>query len=278
MKKYFNFAFLSAIALAGTFGLTACSSSDDLAETNPNYNPNTGEVNVDFVMNISTGNDASTRMTAANTQGTLDQAFRGIDKATLMTFAQASDGKYVSSAQTAAKEYSLGTVLTSGALDPDGLGSTPKSRRVLELALPTGTNSLMFWGKAIKDGTDNAQGKVVWNINKNLSQTSIELGKRIPNDNSAYGQTAFGQYQELMAKALTKIVQAQVDYDVTYGTDHKAGTLKWSDYVTVSGTGSTATMALKTTDPSNTEVGMCPLGEILGNTFIQMNTNSVSSS
>ena len=272
MKKYFNFAFLSAIALAGTFGLTACSSSDDLAETNPNYNPNTGEVNVDFVMNISTGNDASTRMTAANTQGTLDQAFRGIDKATLMTFAQASDGKYVSSAQTAAKEYSLGTVLTSGALDPDGLGSTPKSRRVLELALPTGTNSLMFWGKAIKDGTDNAQGKVVWNINKNLSQTSIELGKRIPNDNSAYGQTAFGQYQELMAKALTKIVQAQVDYDVTYGTDHKAGTLKWSDYVTVSGTGSTATMALKTTDPSNAEVGMCPLGEILGNTFIQMNT------
>lgn len=272
MKKYFNFAFLGAIALAGTFGLTACSSSDDLAETNPNYNPNTGEVNVDFVMNVSTGNSASTRMTAANTQGTLDQTFRGIDKATLMTFALANNGKHVGSAQTAAKDYSLGTVLTSGALDPDGSGSTPKSRRVLELAVPTGTNTLMFWGKAIKNGSDNAQGKVTWNINKNLSETSIELGKRIPNDNSATGQIAFGQYQELMAKALTKIVQTQVEYDVTYGTDHNTGTLKWSDYVTVSGTGTTATMALRTTDPSNPAVGMCPLGEILGNAFVQMNT------
>ena len=29
MKKYFNFAFLSAIALVGTLGFTACSSTDD---------------------------------------------------------------------------------------------------------------------------------------------------------------------------------------------------------------------------------------------------------
>ena len=276
MKKYFNYAFAGAIALLGTYGFTACSSSEDSlaadeqAPVSEKYNPATGEVGVDFVMNVA-ANNGTTRMTAANTQATLSEAFRGIDKAYLMTFALASDGSHVGAAQSASKNYSLGNVLTAGYLDPDGTGSTPKSRRVLELALPTGTNALMFWGKAIKDGTDNAQGKVTWNISQNLAETSIELGRRIPADNTASGQTAFGQYQDLMAKALTKIVQAQTSYDVTYDAVNKKGTLKWSDYVTVSGTGSTATMAVKTTDPSNGDVAMCPLGEILGNAFYQMN-------
>lgn len=272
MKKYFNFAFLGAIALAGTFSITSCSSESGLAvEDNPTYDPNTKEVTTDFVFNVATGNTTSTRMTAANTQATLSEAFRGIDKAYLMTFALPNNGSHVGDAQSASKNYSLGNVLTAGYLDPNGTGSTPKSRRVLELALPTGTNTLMFWGKAIKNGTDNAQGKVTWNISQNLAETSIELGRRIPADNTASGQAAFGQYQDLMAKALTKIVQAQTSYDVNYGAVNKQGTLKWSDYVTVSGTGSTATMAVKTTDPSNSEVAMCPLGEILGNAFYQMN-------
>ena len=278
MKKYFNYAFASAIVLLGANVFTACSSADDTIAVeepkvadNPTYNPATGEVGVEFVMNVATSN-GTTRMSGANTQATTDAAFRGIDKAYLMTFSLAADGGHVGSAQTAAKDYSLGTVLTSGYLDPDGSGNTPKSRRVLELAVPTGTNALMFWGKAIKDGTDNQQGKISWNVNKNLSQTSFELGKRIPDDGGSFSQTAFGQYQDLIAKALTTLVQTSVEYDVTYNSTNKTGTLKWSDYVTVSGTGTAATMALKTTDPSNSEVGMCPLGEILGNAFVQMNT------
>ena len=276
MKKYFNFALYGAIALTGAIGLPSCSSSEETVEEekpadSPYYNPKTGEVTTDFVMNVATGNEP-TRMSEANTQASTTAAFRGIDKAYLMTFALADDGKHVGAAQSASKIYSLGNVLTAGYLDPDGTGATPKSRRVLELALPTGTNSLMFWGKAIKDGTDNAQGKVVWNIEQNLANTSIELGKRIPNDNSALSQTAFGQYQSLMAKALTAIVQTQSNYDVTFGEEHKQGTLKWSDYITVSGSGTTATMEVKTTDPSNGDVAMCPLGEILGGAFVQMNT------
>ena len=275
MKKYFNFAFLSAIALAGTFGLTACSSSDDLAaDTNPNYNPNTGEVAVDFVMNVSTGNTATTRMTAANTQADITQAFRGITSASLMTYSQTDNGKSLATATEATKDYSLGTVLTNGYLDPDGSGSTPKSRRVLELTLPTGTNTLLFWGKAIKSGenSDNAQGKIDWVVNKNISQNSFKLAKRIPEGNGEWGQNAYIQYEDLMAKALTKIVQTQATYNVTYGTANTSGTLKWSDYVNVTGTGASATMAPKTNDPSNTEKTMCPLGEVLANAFVQMNT------
>lgn len=283
MKKHFYLAFLSAIALTGTLSFTSCSSADDLlaeepqpqVEDNPTYNPRTGEVNVDFVMNIATAN--STRMTAANTQATTAEAFRGMQNAYLLTYALASDGGHVSTATTATKDYSLGTIMGAGYLDPDGTGSTPKSRRVLELALPTGTNTLMFWGKAIKSGenADNAQGKVIWKAdNKNIAQHSFELARRIPADGSAWGQTAYGQYQSLMAKALTTIVNSQVAYNVTYNGQTKSGTMKWSDYVEVSGSGTTATLITKTTDPSDGtgETAMSPLGEILCDAFKTMNT------
>ena len=87
MKKYFKYAFLGAIALSGTFGFTACSSSDDTLaeqpkETNPNYNPDTGEVLTKFVFNVATGN--TSRQTSAATQATSSDVFRGINSAVLL--------------------------------------------------------------------------------------------------------------------------------------------------------------------------------------------------
>lgn len=279
MKKYFNFAFLSAIALAGTFGLTACSSSDDLAaETNPNYNPDTKEVAVDFVMNVATGNGEGTRMSAANTQADITQAFRGIDNATLMSFTKKTagsgdtytlnDGQHIWAATTANKTYNLGTIMGAGTIDPDGTGSTPKSRRVIELALPTETNTLMFWGKAIKTGTSNQQGSITWNVDKNLANTSFTLNRRIPTGSVAGGEDAFKQTERVMAAVLNKIVQTTCAYDVTYGGTNYTGTIKWSDYVSISGTNIT----VKTEDPADAPNAMCPLGEILGNAFKNLNT------
>jgi hypothetical protein len=108
MKKYFNFAFLSAIALAGTFGLTACSSSDDLAgETNPNYNADTKEVVANFVFNVSTGNQATTRQSSAATQAVNTENFRGISNAALFTYKLGTDGKHLAAAAPADKYIDL---------------------------------------------------------------------------------------------------------------------------------------------------------------------------
>ena len=63
MKTYFNYALLSAIAFVGATGFTACSSSDDVAETNPNYNPETNAVKTEFVINVTQPNER-TRMAA----------------------------------------------------------------------------------------------------------------------------------------------------------------------------------------------------------------------
>ena len=63
MKKKLLFAFVGAIALSGGTLLTSCSGSDDaVAENNnPNYDPDTQTVYAQFVFNVSTGNQATTR-------------------------------------------------------------------------------------------------------------------------------------------------------------------------------------------------------------------------
>ena len=69
MKKIQQLALMSAIALTGAVGFTACSSSDDVSQdvSNPNFNPQTNEVLAKFVFNVSTGN-STTRQTSAATQ------------------------------------------------------------------------------------------------------------------------------------------------------------------------------------------------------------------
>ena len=90
MKRTFIYAMMSAIALAGAVGFTSCAETEDVAEVNPGYDPETGEVPVSFVFNVATGNTATTRMTSDNTQAEINtstsQTFRGIDNVQLMSF------------------------------------------------------------------------------------------------------------------------------------------------------------------------------------------------
>lgn len=281
MKKYFNLALLSAIAFTGTYVFTACSSAEEplAAEEkvpdSPLYNPATGEVGVEFVMNVATGNEATTRMSATNTQATIDDAFRGIDNSVLMSFVQKSagvlqDGKAISSPTTASKLYNMGTVMGAGAINPklDGT-AVPKSRRVLELSLPTETNTLMFWGKAIKTGTDNQQGKISWTVDKNLSDISFQLAKRIPDGTGAGTIEAYRQYEHLLAAILTNIVNYSDTYEASFGGTTYTGTLAWKDYVEVDG----GTLKKRSTTPTDDSGdALSPLGEIMADAFLTMNT------
>ena len=248
MKKYFNFAFLSAIALAGTFGLTACSSSDDLAaETNPNYDPNTKEVTVDFVFNVETGAPSTTRMSSSAVQiGT--GTFRGIKDAQLFTYKlSGGGGQHVyAGTETADKTYDLNELIAAGALNGDG---TDKSRRVLEMSLPTGTNTLMFWGRAM-------QGAVATGKTAGAVYGAIDFAP-----NSTLANAAF---------SLTKCVPE----NVTRGGKTVNKTLAWKDYVDFANNG---TLTPKEKDPS-TYVdadhcsNMSALGTILANTFVTLNS------
>lgn len=210
MKKYFNLALLSAIALTGPLFFTACS-SDNIAEEqkapdSPLYNPETGEVGIEFVMNVATG--STTRMSADATQATTANAFRGIDHAYFLTENQDADGKHIAAATTMDRIYDLSQVLAPNAI------TSSNSRRVLEMSLPLNTNTIMFYGKAI-EGTptaaQTAQGLTAYdlfghlkstggyNVAQNLSDVSFEVQKRLSEDN----KVKYSEIQTLFAAILS---------------------------------------------------------------------------
>ena len=207
MKKYFNFAFLSAIALVGTLGFTACSSTDDtVAEESktPGDVGAKGEVTTQFVFNVSNGSSSTTRMSGAATQASTELAandFRGIENCFIMCFKQANDAKSLAAAATAEKSFDMSRVIAAKSLDSE------HSRRVLEMSLPLNTNTMLFYGKAINDNTvvdykskfgylDN------YNVTNDLSTTYFQLGKRL----TATDKGKFQAVQKLLAAVLSCII------------------------------------------------------------------------
>ncbi len=284
MKQLFNFALIGAIALTSATMFVGCNSSEDAVETNnPNFDSEKKEVTTQFVFNIaaSSNNNPTTRMTEANTQANVSQPFRGIENTQLFAFklGSANDGKHVATGTTADKTYALGTILAQGQLDPDG---SPKSRRVIELSLPVDVNTLMFWGKAPKTGVDanNAQGNIVFNAsNKDISNHAFSLVPRVASGTTE--ATTMSHYQEIIIILLNAVVNSSYSagaetciWPTDEGGDgsYNASDINfyWSDFVSVDGT--SGSLSAKVKDPVNTENDMSPLGEILAEAFVLLNT------
>ena len=301
MKKIQLIAYAGAIALLST-GFVACSSTeDDVAEVpvNPTYDPATGEVTTNFVFNVSTGNSGTTRMTSANVQGAINSStaelFRGIENAVLFSYKMRNsdntaplDGQHVAYEPTpipTIKMFTLGTIMAKGAISPATTdGTKTQSRRVVELSLPTETNTLLFYGKAIKDGTDQAQGSVnvAINPNGNLGANYFRLNKIIADGSDM--QTEFQQSQALIAAVLTNIIQTSytlpTDLTVDGRTVSSGKTYKWSDYVTITRDQEKPTIIKDIEKKGNDPViangesanSMSNLGEILAEAYVSFNT------
>lgn len=292
MKRTFIYAMMGAIALAGAVSITSCAETEDVAEVNPGYNPETGEVPVNFVLSLSTGNTPTTRMSAANVQATETQAFRGMVDTKLMSFKTdvVADGAHLwnvtaetiepaVAGTTADKLYGLGTIITASDIDPDNTdGSKYKSKRILELSLPVNTSCALFWGRAPKTGEDanNAQGKIEFTVDKEIAKSSFKLCPRVPETAETvggitYNKTAFLQYQNMLATIMNKIVQKSVDVNVTYGGQNYTGTVAWKDYVEKVTEGGVK-LKKKEKAPFDNATDMMELGQILADAFITLNT------
>ena len=277
MKKNFIYALMSAIALNGAVGFTSCSDSNDLVDVNPGYNEKTGEVPVNFVFNVETGAKQTTRMSSSAVQiGT--GTFRGIQDAQLFTYKLTSNGSHVfAGTETADKTYDLNQLIAQGQLNGE---NTEVSRRVLEMSLPTGTNTLMFWGRAMQGAVSSGKtaGAVYGSINfapsATLENAAFTLAPCVPDDATATGRTALTQYETLIAHALNDIINASSPVNVTRGNKTVNMTMAWKDYVNFANDG---TLTAKTKDPSTYVdedhcANLCALGEILANTFVTLNT------
>ncbi len=290
MKKIKFFAYAGAIALLST-GFVACSSTESEVADNPNYNPETGEVLTSFVMNVNTATSPITRMTSANTQANSGDPFRGITDAHLLSFKRSAtqpDGSHIHNAVTGDKHYSLGNVYSTSQATTNG----SKSHRVLELALPTETNALVFYGKAPKTAA-NGDGFTQGNIDylpeydaanpTDLSKYSFKVKQVVETNASGYNQT-FRNYGDLLTNALnwvlaSKIENADVQYDtngdgvIKDGDEHFPTTLSWFQFVKISGSvaGGNLTVEAETRAPAD-GTPMCAIGEILGQTLAEICT------
>ena len=211
-KKYFIFAMMSATALTGTLSLTACSSDEVVnepvaVEDNPTYDAATGLVKSQFVLNIAS--KAQTRSGSTTVQAGGDN-FRGIDNTLLFAFKTSGKGfvDATFAGAAAANRYDLGTVAAAGSLDNDG----SNSHRILELAMPTGTDAMLFYGKAIKSSTDKDEevGKVTYSVSGSTATGfHFDLNNRVAENAAKYEHAA-----QILAAIMTKIVNVSGTYTV----------------------------------------------------------------
>lgn len=258
MKKVLNFALIVAIALTGATMFTGCSGSDDaVAENNnPNYDPDTQTVYAQFVFNVSTGNQATTRQSSAATQATTSETFRGINNAALFTYKLADDGKHLAAAAVANKFIDLGTPLASGTI------TAAKSHRVLEMSLPINTNTMLFYGKAPEGTAEAAEAQKGYtaydlyghlddytlasstgeNAGKDISTANFELGKRMTAENL----TKYNQIKKLLGGVLTCIINTKIagtdhvaldaeHYGVAVAANEYPATVTWANYANADG-------------------------------------------
>ena len=256
MKKNFKYALLGAIALTGAMGFTACSTDKDVAEDiNPSYDAATGLVKSQFVLNIAS--NAQTRSGATTVQAG-GENFRGIDNALL--FAYATNGQRFVDATfagaAAANRYDLGTVAAASSLDNNG----SNSHRILELAMPTGTDAMLFYGKAIRtSGANNNEfGKVTYSVSGSTATGfHFDLNTRIAENTSRYEHTA-----QVLAAIMTKIVNVTGTYTVVK-----------DDYPSWPGNdGDVLTSTWKNLNPTTQDRALSPLEEILYKAFHTLTT------
>ena len=224
MRK--TFLILSALALVG---LASCQKPE---KQNPDYNAETDEVLTNFVLSVSTGSDAQTKMLPSTVQK--DNNFRGMDSVRLFTFSNANfdgDVYVINPNSTATREYDLGTLLSSGAIN-SATNQTASSNRILQLSIPTGTDAVLFYGKAInpnQDANSNNLGHTIASISTTPSETHFDIKRRIGVDSEVekYDATA-----RLMIYIINRIIDAEVSAMASteeyYG--HSAlPALKWKD-------------------------------------------------
>ena len=204
MKKFYNFAFASAIALTGACGLTACSSSEDTAQTpdNPTYDPVEKTVTTQFVLNISSAaNDNATRQSAdivqknGNFRGMQDAKLVGLATGKANTFLAPYNGEttqtdWTSGSNVKAKVYDLGTLYASNAVSNAGNDNRDESsHRVVELTLPITTDAMLVYGRAISEDNVALNGKVTMPVSYAAPENiSFGLVPRLE-DSEAYTQT-----------------------------------------------------------------------------------------
>ena len=153
MKKLNYFAMMGAIALTGLVTFTACSSSEDAIEPNPDYNPETNAVKTDFTFSLQ-GNIVKTRMSGDNVQstGTINK-FLGMTNIKLVPFQTESAVAATNTDNILAGKM----IFLDGDIPAGTTGSATEANKIYtNVNVPVGTNRFILYGEAgLEEGFDH---------------------------------------------------------------------------------------------------------------------------
>ena len=155
MKKFYEFALMSAIALAGTTAFTACSSEDEVIN-NPNYDPVGNTVKTQLAISLSENvHSTDTRMTTAIVQGQTTPVFRGIQDIKLIPYEAFVPSTNPNVRPLQDKVYTLANLT---AFDN---GGKHNAKVYNDLAIPVGTGAFMLYGQAVKTENKFDNGSII---------------------------------------------------------------------------------------------------------------------
>ncbi len=194
MKKNFIYALMSAIALTGAVGFTACSSSDEVAqENNPTYDGTS--VRTDFAFSIAGGPMSGTRMAGDVVQQS-GSGFNGMVDMYLLPFNEVPAGnKTTDYANGTTYNYPLGTLT--------GITTTASSK-VYSLQIPVGTTNFLFYATSNPSVTATdalpvaaQKGSLTSSLNQGVQNTdaiNFQLDKILTTTTLGNDATALANY------------------------------------------------------------------------------------
>ena len=201
---------LSALSIVA---LMACQrEAVEVAPNNPTYNPDDNTVLANLVLNVSSGASATKQTASAVQAGGLN--FRGMQDVHLLTYSIDEKGPnqeyflYDVANHVATKDYDLGNMML------EGDANTSSGLRVLQLALPLETNTVLVYGRATRTGKDtdeklghvDAAGQAT---NSTLENVTFSLKDRMNGKDAEF--TLFG---DLMGRILTGIMNSGLEQKV----------------------------------------------------------------
>ena len=196
---------LSALSLVA---LMAC--QREKVVVNPTYNPDDNTVLAKLILNVSSASGSQTKQTSTAVQaGGIN--FRGMQDVHLLTYSIDENGPkgqpflYDVSNHIATKDYDLGDMML------EGDATTTSGLRVLQLALPLETNTVLVYGRATRTGIDtdeklghvDAAGSAT---NVTLDNVTFSLKDRMNGRNAE-----FALFGDLMGRILTGIMNTGLE-------------------------------------------------------------------
>ncbi|MCR4603316.1 MAG: hypothetical protein K5683_07280 [Prevotella sp.] len=209
MKKKFKYAFLSAIALVGAVGFSACSSEDEVADVNPTYDGENVKTQLTIALTDGVVNNNTTRQSAATVQYAQTIAsFRGIDSITLIPYASPTDRTARLGSNIIFKNMTMPSVTeVSNSIPKASLLTTSNAVLYNDVTIPVGTSGFLFYGRAKQTATTATFAEGGLNVTTSVTSPGIT-------DDAEIGTIAFSPvkiwnpstYQDDVADALAAYV------------------------------------------------------------------------